>query len=309
MGLGDTGSSTSDDTASADADDADDDASGDQDAGSDGADAQCGDEQVQADEDCDGDMGCSDTCEWSEATEAFRVTKLDVLDPPLRTPGECGVITNLANLALNTALNNDDTTDPEAPGYGALDLSPVLLFYPVRTEHATGHFGIATGRCTVEPTTCTLEPDSPASNSTYANLVSGTCLQADPTELAEGAIVPESTAPCMVAPSTSITLDFRPFPLQLQALGISGRFDGTPPDRIVNGLLRGFVLESTACDPANEIAPSYPVVGGATIGEMLAGGPIECGGCQELDDSDEGPQRRAGVVVLRVLRSRASAVR
>ncbi|MEM6996800.1 MAG: hypothetical protein AAF721_40230 [Myxococcota bacterium] len=256
--------------------------------------ALCGDGEVQPPEACDGDLGCTDDCQWTELVEAFRVSSIDVLDPPLHSPGSCTNITNLANAALNTALNSDATTDPAAPGFGFLDLAPLMLFYPVRTAHETGHFGVATGRCTAEPIECTLEPDSAASNAVYANLGSGTCLESDPTELAEGAVVPPATAPCMVAPSTSITLDFRPFPLQLQALGIAGQFEGSPPERIVRGLLRGFVLETAACDMENQIAEGYPVVGGATIGQLLAGGPADCGGCTDLDHTDEGPNGERG---------------
>lgn len=253
----------------------------------------CGDEIVDPNEECDGELGCDEGCRFTTEVDAFRVTEIEVFDPPLHTPGACTGITTAANNLINMALNGDMTTNPEAIGFGLLDLSPVLVFYPARVTHPGGHFGVTAGRCTADDITCS-PGASGITSAQYANLTSGTCFAAAAEELAPGSNVPSVVAPCMVAQSTSANLDFNPFPLQLQSLSVSGQFAGNPPDQIVNGVLRGFLLESSACDPANTIASDYPVVGDRTIGELLAGGTLDCGGCTDRDDRDTGPNGESG---------------
>lgn len=257
------------------------------------SDSECGDEVIDPVEECDGEVACGEDCRVTTEIDAFRVTEIEVFDPPLHTPGACTGITTAANNLINMALNGDMTTDPRAPGFGLLDLSPVLVFYPLRATHPGGHFGVTAGRCTAAETVCS-PGASGVTAAQYANLTSGTCFAAAAEELAPGSVVPSVQSPCMVAQSTSANLDFSPFPLQLQSLSVSGQFSGDPTDQIINGVLRGFLLESSACDPANTIAPDYPVVGDRTIGELLAAGTLDCGGCGDRDDRDSGPNGESG---------------
>jgi hypothetical protein len=117
------------------------------------------------------------------------------------------------------------------------------------------------------------------------NQATGTCLGPEPgTVRPYNPGVTSATGPCYASAPETLHLDIEGIQLTLTNAQIGGTYVGNPAERMVNGLIRGFISEAEAnmiTLPAN-----LPVVGGAALSSILRGGR---GNCASGSDKDMGP--------------------
>jgi len=216
----------------------------------------------------------------------FRFQDLDLRDPHVFVSFlGCHDVTDtqLYGYSLNNELQKAIQTD--GTGDGQLDLNFVLIFDALEP-------GAASERVRLEECPCTAPQASTVcygSNTTPIVLTatfssSGTCLTTLAGTLHAGysPAVTLPAAPCFVTTVFDFDLAlgggiFVP----LRDAQIAGTLSGSPPDRLLNGLLRGFLRQS---DADSLILPaSLPLIGGKKFSTLLPGGT---GACPAYSDKD-----------------------
>lgn len=189
--------------------------------------------------------------------------------------------------SVNGELATRIVSDDDGDGY--LDLSLMLLFRPFDANAETEKVDARNGACVTPAvaTSCHLNTSGPSVRAYYDGRPAGPCLEVVPGDIRPytPAITPP-TAPCFetVARGLFFTV-FGDQDLPLQDAQISATIEGTGPDRLVNGLIVGFLKED---DADNILVPSsYPVIGGLSISYFLPGGKGNCAAHTDLDYYDE----------------------
>ncbi len=223
------------------------------------------------------------------APAAFRMTDLDLRDPHLYTDiiiFGCIDITDSVPFgnSLNEILEENMNEDGDDDGY--LDLSPLILFDDLDQAGSGGNLQLHFGNC-IPPaatTMCERDPDQQLQTAVYVNSATGTCAGAfDGTTLPYSPPVTPSTAPCFVTEPQTVTFDILGLHLDLEAAQIAGTYSGEPADRLLNGLILGFMSEAVA--EATIMPDSLPIIGGQPLAQSLPG---HATACAPHDDRDLG---------------------
>lgn len=188
--------------------------------------------------------------------------------------------------SVNDILAIKIVSDDDSDGY--LDLSVMLLFRPFDANAVGEIVDARSGACVLpaNATSCHVNTSGPSVRSNYDGFPAGPCLPIDPGDVSGYSPgVTEPTAPCFRTAAQG--LDFTVFgdqPLPLQDAQISARIDGSAPDRLIEGLIVGFLRQDDA--DSILIPASYPVIGGQPISILLPGGTGNCSGGDDTDFHD-----------------------
>lgn len=226
----------------------------------------------------------------------FRMTDLDLRDPHLSLSVlfGCSDITDTPALGglvpgFNPSIEDQITMD--ADGDNNLDLNFNLIFRPFDPNGTGGTLDITQSTCTVAsatmPTTCTIPDLQPLARTTYQN---GTCL--GPVPGTTNGYTPPIATPsgsCFITPPATLSADVGGITFTLENAQIGGEYTATNPPRIINGLIAGFVPESTV--NAITIPAAIPILGGSSLSTLINGG---MGNCSLIDDKDIGPSGAVG---------------
>lgn len=217
-----------------------------------------------------------------QQTSAFRVSRLQLLDPHVFTllfGFLCADGTNtLLNPLLDSAINGDSEPD------GLLDISLLMLFRPLDPNAAGGHIDIVLPSCTAPAasTVCSIGTSLTAGRVDYVNGASN-CLPPVPnTTGGYSPGVTSPTGPCFSTTAGTLTLPLGLVNLPLDSVRIGGKYVGSPVNRITEGVVYGFLPESVA--NTLMLPPGLPVSG--TIASLFPGGT---GNCSARNDLDVGP--------------------
>jgi len=240
------------------------------------------------------------------AKTAFRITSLNWRDPHLFvTFVSCIDVTDVGGIAgfsfnsmSDAALQNDGNGD------GLLDQNYILVFDPLdQTVAASGPLTFITGVLCSAPvwqTACWPGLSPPfLYASTYTNLCCGGAPGIWPGSVVHG-YTPAITVPS--APSfyydapSNLYLNVGGVPLILHNAGIGATYSGNPATGLVNGLIRGYILENEA---DNTFLPaSMPLVGGQPVSRLFAGGSGNCAPWSDKEIVDPGLNRAGWYVYL-----------
>lgn len=257
--------------------------------------AVCGNDVVETGEECDdgatspGD-GCDELCQFEAV--AYRMSDLDLRDPHVYVNiFGCRDLTDQAffgfsvNGEIQTAVQTDDDSD------GDLDLSLLLNMAPATTQVAGGAMDFAVASCTapMSSTSCTADP-ADVIPSAFTNMATGTCLGLlANTVRPYGPAVIQPGGPCFVSDTETITLELGGIPITLSDARIAATWSGSPPDQLLNGLVRGFISEADA--DATILPESLAIIGGQPLSSILPGGTDNCAA---HSDMDTGPNNEPG---------------
>ena len=223
------------------------------------------------------------TGEPPSGLDAFRFLTMEIRDPHFFDTLICSDITGMVNSQFADALGGDSPDMPD----GLLDLSLALVFRPANQEDgAVGDLDFANADCTapLESTSCVLRAGTTLYPSTFVNMASGTCHEADQTHLGGYNPPPGSTTgPCFASAATDVVI-VTSFDLPLNDAIISAQYSGD--DSLVSGTIRGFL---TAADAESITLPDdLPVVGGSPISALLKGGMGNSALCSGDDTDGDG---------------------
>jgi hypothetical protein len=216
---------------------------------------------------------------------AFRITSLELRDPHLFVRFLL-VLCEDATAGFNDEIETRITSDEDQDGHA--DLNLLFAFRPLDSESACGAVAAGEARCTMplDTTSCSREPAQGLDLLVFENDSTATCLASLPgtTDHPYDPPVGPTPAPCFV----TVTFDLRwapfPVPIIMEDAQIAATYSGSPPTRLINGLVRGFVSEMQA--DAAILPESFPVIGGQPLSVALPGGRGNCAG---HDDRDLGP--------------------
>lgn len=206
---------------------------------------------------------------------AFRMDDLDLRDPHvyIRLIACLDVTdTAISGFSINGQLQTYVQTDASSPQDGLLDLSNVFFFDPLNQTLAGNPFASGSANCTAPLVGTQCSGFSASALSGVADLLSsGSCLTpVVGTTHGYSPTVGSTTAPCFSSPIGTITIDLSGVAVPLQDAQIAATFNGPPVTGTVNGLMKGFLLES---DADTSIVPStFPFVGGQPLSQLLPGG-------------------------------------
>ena len=260
---------------------------------------RCGNGTIEGTEQCDdgnttsGD-GCSATCRAE--TVGYRFSDLDIRDPHLFANvtiigTSCRDVTNgLFGQAINDQLqrsiqNDTDPAGPVGPD-GLLDLSLVHAFTPLVQGAGTSTMSVLTfPDCTapMSSTSCTLAAGAARTVAPSMNRGGGAvCLQ--PVAGTTSGYTPAITNPtapaggtCYVASTASVTFTLSGIPITLLDAHIGGEWFGAPATEIRDGLISGFLTETTAnatIIPAGTTGQAG--IDGMPLSALLRGGTGAC---------------------------------
>jgi len=242
----------------------------------------CGNRVVERGEQCDdgndnANDGCAACMTVAIPPTAFRFTDVDLRDPHVFVSiFGCRDLTDTAfggfsvNGKIHDSLTTDGTDDPDA----FLDLSPVLLFKPLAQGQSTNAVEFHFADCTVPAEGTTCHPGAnPPSALTATNQPSGTCLDILPGTVSSAMYTPVITVPmgvCFATNTQTVTFHLGAIPVTLTDATIGAVYVGNPATGLVNGLLRGFVSETSANETI--LPDSLPIVNGKPLSALLPGG-------------------------------------
>jgi cysteine-rich repeat protein len=257
----------------------------------------CGNGVVEAGETCDdgnhddGD-GCSHTCQTEAVPPtAFRIDQMWLRDPHVTLSlGVCQDLTDtaVAGISVNGKLHDELTMDADANGL--LDLSPVLVFEPLRQTGATDVELVFAG-CTAPAgpgTSCTASGGArfPAHAN---NQPAGTCLGvlAGSTAHVYSPAIAAVSGPCFVSDPRDLAISLAGVTITLKNAQVAGTYNATPATGMTTGLLRGFISEADA----NATIIPLPFLGDTPLSRLLPGGS---GNCSSYSDKDTAPDGTVG---------------
>ncbi len=206
---------------------------------------------------------------------AFRMDDLDLRDPHVFVSFiSCLDITDtpIIGFSINEQLQTRIQNDAATPQDGLLDLSNVFLFDPLDQGVASNNFASGSADCSAPLVGTQCSGFSASSLSGMASLLpSGSCLTpVAATTHNYSPAVTNATAPCFSSPNGTITIDLSGVPVALQDAQIAATFNGAPVTGTINGLMKGFLLESDA--DVTIVPMTFPLVGGQPLSQLLPGG-------------------------------------
>ena len=254
--------------------------------------AVCGNSVIEPGETCDdgntvpGD-GCDEKCAIEIVPTAFRLRTLELRDPHAFAEVFfiCMDVTDRLNNEFAKALTSDDSDPPD----GLLDLNVVQIFRPLAQQTSETPFELVFADCTtpLESSTCSLPEDTvvPPVLTRASSLTEGVCIAPEPgTVRPYSPTVTSATGPCYASAPETILLRVKGIELTLTSAQVGATYVGNPADRLVNGMVKGFISEA---DADMVILPdNLPVVGGQPLSSILRGG---AGNCKSGSDMDTGP--------------------
>ncbi|MBZ0268620.1 T9SS type A sorting domain-containing protein [bacterium] len=231
------------------------------------------------------------------AQTAFRFSTLTLQDPhtyaSLPFLG-CRDITDVVPLGLGSSFNemlaDGITMDQDLDG--SLDLNGLIYLVPQgvvvgtashmagtqwNPEDADGELIFHFGACTPPFESPLCEPDmvQPFHRLDYANDTAPNCLDIVTGTLNSLYAAPQvPDAPCLVTEPFDMTLHVGAIPVPLSEVQIGATYLDTVPPRLVSGLVRGFLRESTADSVL--LPESIAIVGGLPLSALLPGSPASC---------------------------------
>jgi hypothetical protein len=231
---------------------------------------------------CGGGGGGDDTGDdTATPPTAYRADQVELMDPHLFALNGALDVTDTVNSSIATAIGEDGDSPPD----GKLDLSLVMVFRPVDLAAASGRADVVlTANCTAPVTTteCSADADSTVVQTTATNGDSA-CLTVD--AATTGGYDPAITVPagpCFATDMHDVTITASGVDLALTDSRIAADWGATgAPDRLENGLLVGFMSETTA--QQTTIPDSTPIVGGEMLSTLL-----------QDSDKDTGPGGESG---------------
>lgn len=257
---------------------------------------ECGNGVIEGSEQCDdgntepGD-GCDSRCAVEIIPSAFHIRTLELRDPHAFAEVFffCTDITSRLNEEFAKALTRDSNNPPD----GLLDLSAVQIFRPLvqGTMETPFEFRFADCIAPVDSTRCTPGNAAiPPVLTMAASQNEGTCLGALPgTVRPYNPGVTSATGPCYASHPETLRLDIQGIEITLSDAQMGATYVGNPAERLINGIIRGFISE---VDANMIILPSdLPVVGGSPLSSVLRGGQ---GNCASGSDMDTGPGGEPG---------------
>jgi len=226
----------------------------------------------------------------------FRVDSLALRDPHIiASIGGCNDVTNPedplgALFSVNGSVANAITLDGNEDNL--LDFSILYGFRPLLQPPTTGGISeLRTADCTVPLGGESCSPDaSDPVVTTFTNQSSGFCLEpvAGTTGPGNGGSYPQAivstSGPCFVQPPTTATFSLAGIDIPLEDVRIAATYVGSPADTLSNGLIVGFLAESSA--NVILLPATIPILGGQPLRVVLPGGMDNCA---PHDDKDTGP--------------------
>jgi hypothetical protein len=243
----------------------------------------------------------------------FRVTNLDLVSPRVVVVPlfGCNDVTQtpVFGFSVNGAL--DTAVQPMSAG-GDYNLHIVNLFRPLSPAAATTPAELHMNPiCMEAPTPDSCGPDAMPDviMATANNQSAGNCFVPVPADVNTRAGTPAAysptantvSAPCFVTNPVTLTVTLSGIVIPLQQARVAATYSGSPPNRLVSGVVTGFLTETAAADII--LPASLPVVGGDplyshlqagnrsvtnSMGTSVADGCNVGGGTSE-DDADMGP--------------------
>ena len=227
---------------------------------------------------------------------AFRMTDLDLRDPHVFvTAVGCRDLTDVTfgGFSVNDALQTNINTDASQPPDGLLDLSPTLVFRPL-TQASGGmtqaelHFAACTATSNPSCRRSTLQEvmTMTTNGTTTADCLAPLANTLTPRVPGYSPAIVSTAASCFASTNTTVSLNLGGVPVALSDARIAATYSGNPATTLVNGLLMGFISESTA---NTTILPSnLPLVGGQPLSLLLPGGRPPGGepNCASFSDID-----------------------
>ncbi len=219
------------------------------------------------------------------SVERFRLTDLDLRDPHLffNFIG-CQDVTDtlLLGYSFNSAVQNAIGGDEGGDGF--FDSSFLIEFLPLDQTAPSNPITIGSAQCSTPAETSVCTPIAPqAATATLSTDV--TCLAPLANTLRPySPAVTNSTPPCFVSSTIALTLDMGGVPITLTDVQVGATFVGNPATSLSNGLVRGFLSETTA--NAIIFPNAYPVFGGTPLSGALPGGTNNCASHDSRDMKD-----------------------
>jgi hypothetical protein len=208
---------------------------------------------------------------------AFRIDQMTLLDPHLFAGASAG----MCFCFDGTSVINDRIQSDIA----GLSRNLLHVFIPLDLGSERNRMvGYGNATCASE-TSCTLSGDFVESQATLTREGTTPCYEA-PADTLGGYGTPSAPPPpCFVSdPSTlAFFLDPDSPPLDFIEGRVSGTWSGDPPDRIVGGLMAGFVTEDAARAAVLPPEVGSQICGDPSLYTLLKGG----GSCQGGDDRDD----------------------
>lgn len=239
--------------------------------------------------------GCSPTCELEAppAPTAFRVTSLELISPRITidlsilgcfdaTETPLPLVSFSVNSALEEALR---PTMPASGPAGSYSLHIVDVFRPLNPTAATTAIELhLNAACMEAPTPDSCGPDATPEimTATANNRSTGTCFMPDPADVNSRAGTPTAytptvntvSGPCFITDEQSLTITLTVMgellAIPLERARVAGTYSGTPPNRIVTGVVTGFLSETAAADIL--LPAGLPLIGGNPLYQHLQAG-------------------------------------
>jgi hypothetical protein len=207
------------------------------------------------------------------------VDSIELLQPNVYATGFCINGTGIVNDLIADELT---ATETNSDGEEIYSLNLVQLFRPYSATASNEDADIGIAECTTaSPPVCEEGTDGsgnplPLVMTTYDSAQSGNCFDPVPgTPVPGGANSP--AAPCFETTPTTVTIDVAGIPIELSNASVAGAYDsGNPPSSLSDGLIAGFISESTA--EGIIIPDDVDFVGGQTLASVLPGGSGSCQG-------------------------------
>lgn len=238
-------------------------------------------------EECDdgnttSDDGCSSTCLFDGVRPpAFRMTNLDLISPRIVIDAfGCDDVTQVPLFGFSVNGQIDEAIRPVSMG-GSYSLHIVNLFRPLDPAMAVTATELHMNAACMEaptPDSCVPNPMPDLTTSNANNRSAGTCFMADPAQVNTRAGTPAAYAPavntvgapCFVTDEQTLTITLTGIRIPLRRARVAATYSGVPPNRLVTGVVSGFLDEVTAADIVLPL--SLPLVGGDALYEHLQAG-------------------------------------
>ncbi len=225
----------------------------------------------------DGDGGTAQPdADPNVVTTAFRVSKMELLDPHTAAFGGGFDVTNIVNGTIEDNIDED----ADQPADNVLDLNVSILFHPLDQVGASTPMTISFAECSapLATTSCTQSATTELFPSTATNEASATCLAEVPgttTVYSPATPVVPVPAPCFSSGAVDVTVNLGTVTLPLKSAQISATYSGDPATSLVTGLLRGYVTKADA--DIILIPDDVSFVGGDPLSSLLADGDMDDG--------------------------------
>lgn len=217
----------------------------------------------------------------------FRIAELYLRDPRFILGSNDITDEPFLGQSVNGTLIPDGlSTDYDGDGFA--DVSIAVVLSPADPDAGSAQLQLVEALCAADNlASCTMHPDPELdANWPIETRAEGTCLE--PVEGTAGDSAEASaelpTGPCFVTTAErDMTLEVSGIRLALSSAQVAASYDGAAPDRLVHGLIRGFM---TLEDADSALLPDYLL--------LLAGSPLSSYLRAEERDDEQSPTGEQG---------------